>query len=34
MERMAKKKLDQAHGQKLFEGFSNEEMHEILVEMP
>lgn len=31
---MAKKMLDQANGQKLFEGFSAEEMHEILIEMP
>jgi len=33
-ERIAKKKIERAKGQKLFEGFSKEEMEEILVEMP
>lgn len=33
-ERTALKKLDQAKGSKLFEGFSKDEMLEILIEMP
>ena len=33
-ERTAQKKLDQAAGSNIFTGFSKDEIHEILVEMP
>ena len=32
--RIEQKKLDQARGSNIFQGFSQEEIHEILIEMP